>query len=641
MPYVPDPKDVTAPIEALMAETAAAEFRVLKGRVNTLDNASVRAADGTTLGHIPDAATRANKVLAFDNDGNLIVALAAAGTATDVLINLASGNLDAGVSLVNGSIRVVNTVADLRTCGKRGQITAIRTLGYYTKGDGGAGYYYYDSTDTVSADNGGLVIVAADSTRWKLLVVGQLNVKCYGAKGDNANDDGAAINAALLSGYNVYAPEGTYLTSQTVNVGQGVELRGAGQYRTTIKYTGAGSGVFVGSSTTALRYNCVVKDLTVLITNRGSNTAGVELRNAVYFTLENISCFGSGSPNDPNPTNYTLYGAGLLVHTNSIIGRITHVSCRLWNKGYYFKTDATSASDWTAAITVNGQGEVANNMTGIMVGDPTIGFESGANVTFRDLCIQGNYFRGVDINAGDNTIIDATYFEGNANYDIVIGDGASSPLSVHVTNCLMNAENIGTTNYGTFPYIQKIWVKKGTFALIDANELSITANIPLIQLEAGADSTIISRNRLNSSAGSLSRIIDNGTNTITRDNFPEPPAYAAGSVTRLMTAASGTQVVTGLGFRPSRIRFFAAVDSGVSYSDGTAGLGNGVTQRCIATDSSNFKLSSSDAVRVIRGAGNEQKASLTAVSGDGFTLTWTKVGAPAAETAVVNFEAWR
>jgi hypothetical protein len=65
--------------------------------------------------------------------------------------------------------------------------------GYYTPGDGGGGNYWYDSSDTTSPDDGGTVIVATDGGRWKLIIVGSVTLRQFGAKGNDIDNDTNAI----------------------------------------------------------------------------------------------------------------------------------------------------------------------------------------------------------------------------------------------------------------------------------------------------------------------------------------------------------------------------------------------------------------------------------------------------------------
>lgn len=121
--------------------------------------------------------------------------------------------------------RVVDTIAALRGLDKTKYTRAFVT-GYYGAGDGGGGAYWYDSGDTTSADNGGSVIVATDSARWKLSETDRFSVKQFGAKGDNVQDDGPFIQKAADASSNskqIWFPQGTYkvdtvvLASSTIN----------------------------------------------------------------------------------------------------------------------------------------------------------------------------------------------------------------------------------------------------------------------------------------------------------------------------------------------------------------------------------------------------------------------------------------
>jgi len=92
--------------------------------------------------------------------------------------------------------------------------------GYYTNGDGGGGTFRYDSTDTTSADNGGTIIVGASSRRYKLIINGPVNIKAWGARGDDSTDDTASIQAGLdfvkANGGQLYFSPGTYKTTSSL-----------------------------------------------------------------------------------------------------------------------------------------------------------------------------------------------------------------------------------------------------------------------------------------------------------------------------------------------------------------------------------------------------------------------------------------
>ena len=478
-----------------------------------------------------------------------------------------------------------------------------------------------------------------------------LSVKDHGAIGTNnpANIviDTLAIASALATGRNVRLPEGIYYTSETVNVGYGQRLFGAGRGKTVLVYTGVGDCVYLGGpGNTTLIYDCECSDMTIVATGRAATMNGVRLDNAVYFLLSDLGIYGSGSPNSTNSADRILYGSGVLATNNSIIGEVRRVSCRVWEKGRYYKCLSTNSSAWSAAI-VDGQGELATNTWGMWIGDPTVPFESSAGITISDLSFQGNYSAGIVLNSGSSIRIHNNYFEGNGSHDVVVGNISSAPppICASVAYNLMASEGIGPNPYGLpTDYITKIRVINGSFTSIHNNNCSISTAIPLISVDAAAIETRITENRLNSLAPVNARILDNSTSTITRDNSPEAPRVGIGSFVRGLASASGNVSVTGLGFRPTNIEFICAVNASNERSVGHAGLTiSGYANRCLTTDFSGANFSSTDCLRIIRSSpGNEQKAVLATMDKDGFTLAWTKVGSPpGVNEMVVNYWAFR
>lgn len=144
---------------------------------------------------------------------------------------------------------LVNSIASLRLVDKT-IYSSVYVISYYAGIIGGDGHYSYDPTDTTSADNGGTVIVAADGGRWKLFSGARINVKNFGAKGDDTTDDTVAIQKALNTQLLVYFPAGDYhYTTLTMTAG-GMCGDGIGQTILqctnltgvdTIVYTGTGS----------------------------------------------------------------------------------------------------------------------------------------------------------------------------------------------------------------------------------------------------------------------------------------------------------------------------------------------------------------------------------------------------------------
>lgn len=94
----------------------------------------------------------------------------------------------------------------------------VHVLGYYHKGDGGEGAFYWDNISTDPAD-GGTIFNTSTTGRWKRLYNESVNVKWFGAVGDAPNtDDSNAIQAAFDKNKSVYFPPGNYKITKTINV---------------------------------------------------------------------------------------------------------------------------------------------------------------------------------------------------------------------------------------------------------------------------------------------------------------------------------------------------------------------------------------------------------------------------------------
>ncbi len=235
-------------------------------------------------------------------------------------------------------------------------VTALRALnsvpsstiyleGYYSARDGGEGMLSVDLADTTSPDDGGMVFVSSDNKRWKRSAPsGAINVRWFGARGNNTTDDTAAIQAAINfvrisinSGYGntpatrcrkVYIPFGLYLITQSLdctgndNMYEGFTIEGEMGYRSTLikarlteaypvfDYTGATYGVlkgitvegcngdndatcaFFAAKSSSAHGNCVtVQDCTFMM---GSNcVSSVVLRNVDLSKVEDCRLMGT------------------------------------------------------------------------------------------------------------------------------------------------------------------------------------------------------------------------------------------------------------------------------------------------------------------------------------------------------------
>lgn len=117
---------------------------------------------------------------------------------------------------------------------------------YYVRDAGQEGVFLYDPADTAMADNTGTVLVSSSvGARFKRVYDGSLNVKWFGAKGNGATDDTAAIRLAIdtAQGGAVYFPEGTFRISADDAIERAAILLTASHSGTTLH--GAGNGTVI------------------------------------------------------------------------------------------------------------------------------------------------------------------------------------------------------------------------------------------------------------------------------------------------------------------------------------------------------------------------------------------------------------
>lgn len=177
---------------------------------------------------------------------------------------------------------------------------AVNVLGYYASGDGGGGTFYYDGASSAT-DNGGTVIAPnAGAGRWLRIYSGEVNIRWFGAKGDNVTDDTAAIQAALGLKVSAYIPKGRYIITAPLN------MTNNNSSQTTIRgdgWTETGNGSIIYAQTGGVAIDCTgsqflsFRDMSVVSQGRSTpSTIGFLFARATspaseysqFITLENV-----------------------------------------------------------------------------------------------------------------------------------------------------------------------------------------------------------------------------------------------------------------------------------------------------------------------------------------------------------------
>ncbi len=111
--------------------------------------------------------------------------------------------------------------------------------------------------------------------------------------------------------------------------------------------------------------------------------------------------------------------------------------------------------------------------------------------------------------------------------------------------------------------------------------------------------------------------------------------YKVGSFTRDTSTASGTQAVTGVGFKPKAVIFFGTQ---VNTVETTWGFDDGTTPAYMNRyGATNFNIDAgTNSISSIETAGgNEYAGKISSLDSDGFTITWAKTGSPTGTLYVI------
>jgi hypothetical protein len=204
------------------------------------------------------------------------------------------------LALSGANVGWADAITDLRAMPATPVYAVVIAKGYYTPGDGGGGEFHW-TNDTVTADDGGIVIVPTAVPRtgcWKRIVNGFVSVKWFGAKGDETGDDAPAINSAIAAtnlypasplGWIVYFPPGKYRTTQPIYIRKGgVSLIGCGA-ASAIVPVGAFSTIILADLLGNYLYRNRIMDLYFL--EDGKTVAGytIEAIKVAEFTIDRVT----------------------------------------------------------------------------------------------------------------------------------------------------------------------------------------------------------------------------------------------------------------------------------------------------------------------------------------------------------------
>lgn len=262
-----------------------------------------------------------------------------------------------------------------------------------------------------------------------------LNAQDFGAVGDGATNDTAAIQAALDAAYNagggsVYLPTGTYLvtgqpgypTGGTLQIRDNVEFYGDGMGASVIKLADGWSGNITGVLRTPYAWgtdNVHVHDLT-LDGNRAHTTGKVDGWFNGYapgqsgqdtdITLERVEIMNmSGYGFDPHEQTVSLTIRDSVSHGNGLDGFVADFilgdSVYENNVAYGNDRHGFNLVTSTEGITLRGNVAYGNGGSGIVLQRGSEDIPIVRDVTIEGGEVYGNAKEGIQVKITDNVIV--------------------------------------------------------------------------------------------------------------------------------------------------------------------------------------------------------------------------------------------
>lgn len=193
-------------------------------------------------------------------------------------------------------ILAYNSVQDMKEATNLVNGSFAETYGFYNTGDGGSAKYKIRNKTNDDTVDDITIIELANNLIAELIINSDMNIKQFGAKGDNLNNDTNNFKIALSKLLNgrLYISSGTYLIYESLNLQPNTSLIGENKGNTILKYN-----TYETSSSNHWLLNC----------NNISN-----------ISLENITLQGLKIENDTSlPTNMYYYGLSFIDSSNLFV----------------------------------------------------------------------------------------------------------------------------------------------------------------------------------------------------------------------------------------------------------------------------------------------------------------------------------
>lgn len=327
------------------------------------------------------------------------------------------------------AVRSYESIAQMKADTKLKEGYHVKTKGYYEANDGGHGEYIIVDDDTL-VDDGGSIHVLTNGLRAKLINI-KVNVKQFGAKGDDIHDDTLMIQTSINYVYDnnineVFIPFGTY------NITKPLFL----YTRTKLFGDNCNSSIIHKSTDTKSDVSGYDVDSIIILTNRELNSNNQSQQQAI----DNLQLVGNYSEYVANKEvkQYAIYSTAYSPKIKITNFLINHVDYGIYTPSMYtgLIQNCTYLESHYGAIAVYQESQGVN-IQNINTGNSReygIKLAGGSYSTLSNILVEWNY---------GCTCFDLSYWRGN-----LINCGAE--LGTPGFNTAIKLTNSHVTLYGGY-----------------------------------------------------------------------------------------------------------------------------------------------------------------------------------------------
>lgn len=352
----------------------------------------------------------------------------------------------------------VTTIATLKALTGQADNESVTVLGHTTEGDGGGGIFWFDSSSSITDDNGIYIQPDAGTGRWLRLFSGDLDFRWYGATGDGTTDDitesQATVDAAFTLRTGVHASFGKYFYSASLELR--ADTTGDSRYGTTIRGDGFGSellgasgitilkGLAAGPTSGSMFDFCGIRDMQIRSLSSSTKASiGFDISEMTRMTCDRVLFrqldYGARQTRAQSPTNQCW---------SNTFTRSVFQECDEWGLSVEDTFDMSVDSCIFEASSASGGGISLTD-------DTTLSNVEYRNFLINDCTLQNLFKSGVEAGQGLNLIVTNNYFEevalggtgNNWSYEIDVTKGNRDTSGfVDTLNIESNTFNTNSTN---------------------------------------------------------------------------------------------------------------------------------------------------------------------------------------------------